>query len=126
MSFTKTTKKQSNAGKTEISNRVFVVVSRFQGKTWYHIRESAKDKCVCLMKAELAALFLKKDDTKEAGVHLENAEAGRSAPQTNDDSSHRPNKVNNKRRGNVSIGDKTNKLERATGLRCNTKRGSRS
>ena len=46
---------------------------------------------------------------KEAGVHLKNAEAGRSAPQTNDDSSDRPNKGNNKRRGNVSIGDKTNK-----------------
>ena len=61
------------------------------------------------MKDELAALFLKKDDMKEAGVHLKNAEAGRSAPQTNDDSSDRPNKGNNKRRGNVSIGDKTNK-----------------
>ena len=59
-SFSKTTKKQSNARKIEISNRVFVVVTRFQGKTWYHIRESAKDKCVSLMKDELAALFLKK------------------------------------------------------------------
>lgn len=108
-SFTKTTKKQSNVRRIDISNRVFVVVTRFQGKTWYHIRQSAKDKCVSLMKDELSALFLKKDDLKEAGVHLKNAETVRAAAQVNDDSSDRANKGSNKRRGNVSFQEKTSK-----------------
>ena len=39
-----------------------------------------------LMKDEVTALFLKKDDLKESAVHLENAEAAQSAAQMNDDS----------------------------------------
>ena len=90
-----------------MSNRIFVVVTRFEGKTWYHIRESAEDKCVILMKDELSALFLNPDGSKETGVHLKNAEVVRATAQTNDDSLDRAKKGNNKRRRNVSIEDKT-------------------
>ena len=121
MSSIKTSKKQSNnIRRIEISNRIFVVVTRFQGKTWYHIRQTAKDKCVSLMKDELSALFLKKDELKQAGINLRKVEASRDSAQVNEESTDRAHRSKNKRHGNSCNEEKTSKKRGGAKRRRNT------
>lgn len=55
----------------KISDRTTVGVSRFRGKTWYHIKQQKKDKSVSLAKDELKLLFGKKDKLIKASQKVE-------------------------------------------------------